>query len=163
MADPKIYRASTTAPVNIAVIKFVPTFHLAFGPLDFDHCMLINIQILGETRCQTQSSQQLLSQRHPIPSRPSHTHYSIMLLHLLRPGYPDPEFQAGRPQRRPLAGLPQVPTLSPSGSRIVRPIAAQTLPVSSAHRLEQQLPHRRRPRKLRRRLRRSRPRNCRPL
>lgn len=158
MAGKEIYRASTTAPVNIAVIKcfICPNAMSSFtNPSP--------IQILGKTRPNTQPTHEFFPLRHPLPKRPPHPHDSILLSNLQPARHSSPQLPAARCLRRSHTSLLSRAAITPTRPRKKRPVLTAPLDLPSAHSIRKQLPHRRRSCQQRRRLRSSRPRNRRPL
>lgn len=79
MADSNVFRATTTAPVNIAVIKYDP--RTSFRR---DNVSNIQPQILGKTRCDFEPTNKLLSLRYPLSKISPHRDHRIMLAQLPR-------------------------------------------------------------------------------
>lgn len=114
MADTNLYRASTFAPVNIAVIKCVPA-PAPLPPLPpppppapfLPHhqlTLLLRLQVLGQEGCNTQPAHQLVPLRHPLARRPPHTHDRLVQPVLCR-RHVDPQWLVPRHQRRPNTSL----------------------------------------------------------
>ena len=149
MADSQIYRASTTAPVNIAVIKYL----LQFPTKGKQLTTLTTPQILGQTRPNPPPPHQLRPLSHPFSIPPPRPHHRLLLPNLPPRRLPPPQLPAPRPLFCPPLSLSQGPTLPPLLPRILLPLPHQTLHDAPPHRLREQLPHSRRSRFLGRRLR----------
>ena len=80
MADSNVFRATTTAPVNIAVIKYDPRHF----PDKKDSTSDIQPQILGKTRCDSEPTHKFFSLRHPLSEIAPHRNHRIMLAQLPR-------------------------------------------------------------------------------
>lgn len=118
-----VYRASTTAPVNIAVIKSVmPPNPACNKPLSAPGHRLryhSNLQILGETRSPSEPPYQLVPLCHPLPVRPPHPYHRLLFPKLLSPRHPPPKCSTTTAFRRPFTSLSDIPSRPPLRPRIL--------------------------------------------
>lgn len=143
--DKTIYRSSTTAPVNIAVIK--SEFPHTPNPQGSSTVtpVLTAVQILGKERCHSQPPYQLFPLRNPVAERPPRVHDRIVLSNLprRRRRHAHPELTASEhPGLKAHPCLSRRPAFSPSGPRRIQPLSAKTLLLSAPYRLREQLPYR---------------------
>ena len=151
MSDSTIYRASTTAPVNIAVIKYV------YGPLSLCAELTMTRQVLGKARSALEPADQLLAVRHPLAGRPESPHDGVLLIRLSVARHAHPQRAAPGHRAQPHVQMHIGPSPTTPRARRGRPLRATAVTAPSAARVVQQLPHRRRSGQLCRRLRRARP------